>query len=59
MLESLFNKPARLKAATFSNFIEKMTPAQAFFCEYCEIFKNIVFTEYSLPVAASAPVKNS
>ena len=56
MLES---KSAVLKAAAFSNFIKKMTPTQAFFYEYCESFKNIVFTEHSLPVAASAPVKNS
>ena len=58
MLESLFDKSAVLKAADSSNFIKKMTPTQAFFCEYCEIFKNIVFTEHSHPVTASAPVKN-
>ena len=55
MLES---KSAVLKAAAFSNFIEKMTRTQAFFYEYCESFKNIVFTEHSIPVAASAPAKN-
>ena len=54
-----FNKSAVPKSAAFSNFIKKMTPTQAFFCEYCEIFKDIVFTEHSLPVAASAPVKSS
>ena len=57
MLESLWS--AVLKAAAFSNFIKKMTPTLAFFCEYCEIFKNVVSTEHSFPVAASAPIKNS
>ena len=52
VLESLFhNKSAVLKAAAFRNFIKKMAPRQTFFCEYCEIFKNIIFTEHSLPVA--------
>ena len=50
---------AVLMAAALRNFNKKMTPTQAFFCEYCENFKEIVFTEHSLPVAASAPAKNS
>ena len=37
-----FNKVAGLQAC---NFI-KETPAQVFFCEYCEIFKNTFFTEH-------------
>ena len=28
------------------NFIEKETPIQVFFCEYCEIFKKTYFEEY-------------
>ena len=56
MLES---KSAVLMAAALRNFTKKMTPTQAFFCEYCESFKEIFFIEHSLPVAASAPIKNS
>ena len=39
MLESLINNAAGLQPC---NFI-KETPAQLFFCEYCEIFKNSFF----------------
>ena len=28
------------------NFIKKLTLAQVFFCEFCEIFKNTFFTEH-------------
>ena len=42
MWQSLFfNKAARLRPA-----IKKETLAQVFFCEFCEISKNIFFTEY-------------
>ena len=60
MLKSIFyNESAVLKVAAFSDFIIKMALILAFFCEYCEIFMNFVFTEHSLLVATSAPVKNS
>ena len=49
MLESLFSKPAGLKA---HNFIKKYTPTQLFFCEYCEIFKNRFF--YRTPLMAAS-----
>ena len=42
MLESLSDKVAGLKACIF---IEKETPTQAFFCEYCEIIENSHFIE--------------
>ena len=35
-----------------SNFVKKETLAQVFFCEFCEIFQNIVF-DRTPPVAAS------
>ena len=38
--ESLSNKVSGLKACIF---IQKETPTQVFFCEYCEIFKNSFF----------------
>ena len=55
---SLFYKSAVLEAAAFSNFIKQWlqysnTPTTIF-----EIFKNIIFTEHSLVVAASGSVKN-
>ena len=43
MCQSLsFNKVAGLNAC---NFI-KETPAQVFFCEFCEIFQNTFFKEH-------------
>ena len=45
MLESLFDKVAGPKACIF---IEKETPTQVFFCEYCEIIENSVFIEQLL-----------
>ena len=43
LCESLFfNKVA----GQTSNFIKKETLAQGFFCEFCEISKNIFFTEH-------------
>ena len=41
----------KLEAYT-CNFIKKETLAQAFSCEFCEIYKNIFFTEH-LPVTVS------
>ena len=35
------------------NFIKKETLAQVFFCEFCEIFKNIFFTEH---LRTTAPI---
>ena len=29
-------------------FIKKDTPIQVFYCDFCEIFKNAIFTEYRL-----------
>ena len=40
MLGSLFDKVADLKACIL---IKKETPTQVFSCEYCQIFKNILF----------------
>ena len=37
------------------NFIKKETPAQAFSCEYCEIFRSNLFHR-TPPVAASAMI---
>ena len=34
------------KVATACNFIQKETPVQVLFCEFCEIFKNIFFKEH-------------
>ena len=48
-MESLFNKLETFRTATF---FKKETPEQVFFCEYCEIFKNVYFGEY-LPTTAS------
>ena len=45
VLPSLFNKAAVLKAVLAATLLKK-TPTQAFFCEYCEVFKNVVFTEH-------------
>ena len=42
----------KLQAESCS-FIKKETLAQVFFCEFCEMFKNI-FYERALPVAASS-----
>ena len=47
MVESLFNKVAAC------NFVEKETLAHVFSCEFCEITKNIFFTEH-VWVTASA-----
>ena len=46
MSESLINKVVGL------HFIKKETPAQVFFCEYCEIFK-ITYFEKHLRTTAS------
>ena len=35
-----------------ANFIKKETPAKMFFCELCEIFNNIFFTEHLWAKAA-------
>ena len=35
------------------NFIEKETPAQLFFCEFCEFFQNTFFTEHLWTTASS------
>ena len=43
MPESLFQYNCRPQAR---NFIQKETLAQVFSCEFCEIFKNIFFTEH-------------
>ena len=40
-----FNKVAGLRPEA-CNFIKKETLAQASSCEFCEIFKNIFFTEH-------------
>ena len=32
------------------HFIEKETPTQVFFCEYCEIIENSFFIEHLLPI---------
>ena len=40
-----------LGQSLFFNFIKKETLAQVFSCEFCEIFKNIFFTE---PLRATA-----
>ena len=32
--------------ATACNFVKKEIPAQVFSCEFCEIYKNIFFTEH-------------
>ena len=47
--EYRFTKVAGLKAC---DLIKNKTPTQVFFCEYCEIFKNIHFEEH-LRTAAS------
>ena len=49
MLESLFNKVARLRAR---NFIEKETPTQIFSYEISEIFKNTYFEEHMWTTAS-------
>ena len=41
--EPLFQKSCRPQAC---NFIKKETLAQLFFCEFCEISKNNLFTKY-------------
>ena len=41
-----------LKRSQFVNFVKKETLAQVFSCEFCEVFKNILFYR-TLPVAAS------
>ena len=48
-MEYLFTKVPGLKAC---DLIKNKTPTQVFFCEYCEIFKNIHFEEH-LRTAAS------
>ena len=52
MLESLFNKVEGLRPATLlkKRLQHRCFPVM-FFCEYCEIFKNIYFVEH-LPTAA-------
>ena len=49
VMEYLFTKVPGLKAC---DLIKNKTPTQVFFCEYCEIFKNIHFEEH-LRTAAS------
>ena len=45
VLESIVDKIASLIACIF---IEKDTPTQIFFCDYCEIIENSFFIEHLL-----------
>ena len=40
------NTCARVCFLSYCNFIKKETLGQMFSCEFCEFFKNIVFTEH-------------
>ena len=41
-----------LKLQAWYNFIKKEALAQVFFCEFCEISKNILFTEHFWAIAS-------
>ena len=36
----------KMNSQKVCNFIKKETPKQAFFCEFCKIFKNTFLTEH-------------
>ena len=56
MKESLFNKVAGLRSATLLK--KRLTLAQVFPCEFCEIYKN-TFSYRTPPVAASNNMRES
>ena len=56
--QSLFLTKLEASTSTY-NFIKKETLAQVFPCEFCEIFKNILFTEYLWATASEDNGSNS
>ena len=48
----VFSNLTKILDDTACNVIKRETLAQVFFCEFCEVFKNTIFTEHLLKTAS-------